>query len=43
MLESAVAIALFVSALGAAVRADGPYFRLSYGAFVGFVAPESSS
>ncbi|HEY7421971.1 MAG TPA: hypothetical protein VH541_08165 [Gaiellaceae bacterium] len=38
LLDTAVAVALFVSALGTSLRADGPFFRMDYGAIVGFVA-----
>ena len=37
VLDTAVAIALFVSALATAYRADAPFSRLDYGAIVGFV------
>jgi hypothetical protein len=37
VLDMAIAIALLVSALATAYRADGPFFRMDYGAIVGFV------
>lgn len=38
VLDAAVAIVLLVSALGTLFRANGPFFRMGYGAIVGFVA-----
>jgi hypothetical protein len=37
VLDTAIAVALLVSALGTAYLASGPFFRMDYGAIVGFV------
>jgi hypothetical protein len=38
VLDATVAVAIFVSAAGTAFRENSPFFRIGYGAFVGFAA-----
>jgi hypothetical protein len=38
ILDAVVAVAIFVSVAGTAFRENSPFFRLGYGAFVGFAA-----